>query len=329
MRRVTLWLTLLALMWLGYRLVVLQPTNQRDWEYGMDVLAHVTIEGDVVRVQNLRDFHWPADGPPSSGYVDRAFDVQRLERVWFVKEPFTIPWLRGFEGVAHTYFVFDFQDQPPAAVSVETRRERGEGYDAVHGLINEYELIYIWGTEQDLTGRRAVVESDELYMYPLLGSMESARRLFLNLAEESRQIEQQPRFYNTFTSNCTNELAKAANHAQPGGDSMGRGAPFPRLLGSSPVRQGLHPQRRPARNRTPAICHYRRRGATDRPAGLLALLRLRLNVQESNSRAQLPMQGPDGGLPHELAILATVRERRSAYPEGAHEKSRSRKPPST
>ncbi len=31
----------------------------------------------------------------------------------------------GFEGVAHTYFVLDFQDEPPVPASVESRRERG------------------------------------------------------------------------------------------------------------------------------------------------------------------------------------------------------------
>ena len=120
----------------------------------------------MVQVQRVRDFRWPADGPPSRAYVDRSFDLRRLERVWFVQEPFTMPLFYGWEGVAHTYFVFDFQDQPPVAVSVESRRERGEGFDALRGLVNEYELIYVWGTERDLTGRRAVLEKNQLYMYP-------------------------------------------------------------------------------------------------------------------------------------------------------------------
>jgi Domain of unknown function (DUF4105) len=182
----------------------------------MDVLPHITIDGDLVNVQQERDFRWSADGPTSAAYVDRSFDMRGLERVWFVEEPFTIAPLYGFEGVAHTYFVFDFQDQPPVVVSVESRRERGQRYDPVTGAFNEYELIYIWGTEQDVTGRRAVLEKNELYMFPLVGSMDSARRLFLDLANASQQLETQPRFYNTLTSNCTNELAKAANEAQPG-----------------------------------------------------------------------------------------------------------------
>ena len=48
-RRVALLVTLAAVLWLGYRWIVLQPTNQRDWEYGMDVLAHVTIDGDTLK----------------------------------------------------------------------------------------------------------------------------------------------------------------------------------------------------------------------------------------------------------------------------------------
>jgi hypothetical protein len=277
-RRVALGATLLALLWLGYRLVVLQPVNQRDWEYGMDVLAHVTIDGDVVQVQHVRDFHWPAEGPPSSDSVDRTFDVRHLERVWFVKEPFSMPLLQGFEGVAHTYFVFDFQDQPPVAISVESRRERGEGYDALRGLINEYELIYIWGTERDLTGRRAVVERSQLYMYPLVGSMDSARRLFLNLAEESRQLETRPRFYNTFTSNCTNELAKAANQAQPGAIPPHAALIFPGYSDGFLYELGFIP------NAAPLETVRQQYAVTDAVAALIdqpnfsGLLRLQLNV---------------------------------------------------
>jgi hypothetical protein len=203
-------------VWLGYRFVVLQPSNQRTWEYGMETLPHIVIDGNVVHVQSERDFRWAADGPLSSDYVDRSFDVERLQRVWFVQEPFTIEPFDGFTGVAHTYLVFDFEDQPPVAVSVEARRERGERYDAVRGAVNDFELIYIWGTEQDVTGRRVVLDKNQLYMYPLVGSTDTGRRLFLELARASQQLETQPRFYNTFASNCTNELAKVANRAESG-----------------------------------------------------------------------------------------------------------------
>jgi hypothetical protein len=216
-----------ALLWLAYRILVLQPSNQRDWEFGMELLPHVSIAGDLVQMQHVRDFRWPADGPPSSAYFDRSFDLQKLERVWLVQEPFAVSWLPGFDGVAHTYFVFDFQGEPPVAVSVEARRERNEAYDTLLGMVNQYELIYVWGTELDETGRRAVRERNRLYMFPLLGSMDTARRLFLSLAESTRDLETHPRFYNTLTSNCTNELAKAANQAQPGAIPLSWALLFP------------------------------------------------------------------------------------------------------
>ena len=59
------------------------------------------------------------------------------------------------------------------------------------------------------------------------GSIESGRNLFRDLAAESRALETQPRFYNSLTSNCTNELAKEANRAQPGAIPLNIGLLLP------------------------------------------------------------------------------------------------------
>jgi len=215
-RRVAPAVALPALGWLGYVLFLKRPSNDRGWEYGMETLADITITGNRVHVGRLRDFEWAPDGPRSSAYVERSFDLDRIQRAWLVKEPFTLPPLTGFKGMAHTYFVFDFERESPVAVSVEARRERGESFDAIRGLLNWFELIYVWGTERDLTGSRAVREKNELYMYRLNISLQAAQRLFLHLARVTQRLATQPRFYNSFTSNCTNELAKAANMVQRG-----------------------------------------------------------------------------------------------------------------
>jgi hypothetical protein len=215
-RRIAHAAALLALLWLIYRAFVLQPSNDRDWEYGMDRLAGITIRDGSVLVQNVRDFRYTARGVRSSNYLARTFEAERLERVWFVEETFTIGPFDDFNGIAHTYFVFDFREEPPVAISVEARRERGETYDIVRGALNQYELIYLWGAEDDLTVSRAVREKNRLYMYPLTIPIESARELFLQMARDTQHLETQPRFYNSLTSNCTTELAKAANKVQPG-----------------------------------------------------------------------------------------------------------------
>lgn len=206
----------LLVAWLAYVFLLKRPSNKRDWEYGMQTMADITLDGPSVHVQHVRDFGWGPDGPRSSDYVERTFDADRIARVWFVEEPFTIGPLAGFRGVAHTYFVFDFEDQQPVVVSVEARRQRGETYDVLRGMLNQFELIYVWGTERDVTGSRAVYGKNELYMYRLNISPEPAQRLFLHLAGVTQQLAVEPRFYNTLTSNCTNELAKVANAVQPG-----------------------------------------------------------------------------------------------------------------
>src|SRR5436190_18708148 len=104
LRRLALTATLSVLLWLTYVAFLLQPSNQRDWEFGVETLPQITIDAGSVLVRNVRDFRYTAQGTRSSNYVDRALEVGRIERVWFVEEPFTIAPFTGFKGTAHTYF---------------------------------------------------------------------------------------------------------------------------------------------------------------------------------------------------------------------------------
>jgi hypothetical protein len=214
-RALLLGLALLSL-WLVYAFILLRPSNERVWEVGMEEPARVTIEGETVVIENVRDLRFRPDGTVQLERFPRRFDTTRIERVWFLDEPFVAAPFTSLRGVAHTYFVFDFEAQEPLALSVEARRERGERFSAWRGLFNQFELIYVWSTEHDATVRRVVHQGNELYMYPLLISDEQAQRLFLQLAQTSQELEAEPRFYNTLTSNCTNELARVANQIRPG-----------------------------------------------------------------------------------------------------------------
>lgn len=216
-----LWLKILLIILLGiflvlffYFFILLKPSNIRNWEYGFEVLPKITINGDQVIITDLRDFTFEKD-KIIPNYKTQTVDINKLQRSWFVFEPFKIKPFTSFNGVAHTYFVFDFEDSEPIVVSVEARREKGEKYDAWVGAFNQFELIYVWGTERDETIRRVVVENNPLYMYPLTISQSSAKKLFLEVAKTTHELETKPRYYNTFFSNCTNELAKIANQIKP------------------------------------------------------------------------------------------------------------------
>lgn len=209
-----------------YIFVVLQPNNKRNWEFGFEVLPKITINNEEITIKDLRDFSFNSNNIIPN-YKNQTVNLNKLQRVWFVFEPFKVKPFTNFNGVAHTYFVFDFENSDPIVVSVEARREKNEKYDAWVGAFNQFELIYLWSTEKDQTIRRVTVEHNSLYMYPLTISQENSKKLFLELAKITHELETKPRFYNTFSSNCTNELAKVANKVKPGSIPLNKALFFP------------------------------------------------------------------------------------------------------
>jgi hypothetical protein len=197
-------------VFLIYIYAIKKPSNDRIWEFGFDVLPRFEVDGKTVTVENVRDQQYVKGTEFKRNYFNRTFSAEKISRVWFSVAKFS-----SFEGVAHTYFVFDMTDSDPISVSVEARREKGEKYDIFGGLFNKFELMYVWSTDTDAIVRRSLISKDQVYMYPLSISQASAERLFLQLASRSHSLETEPRFYNTLLSNCTNELAKTANEVKP------------------------------------------------------------------------------------------------------------------
>jgi hypothetical protein len=171
----------------------------------------MTFDGNLIHVDNIRNFKFDEEGPIYKGYENRTYDLNELNRVWFFVEPFS-----KWDGVAHTMFSFDFDDGQTVTISVEARKEKNEKYSALSGIFNKYELIYIWGNEYDLLARRTKTAGYDIYMFPLKTSKEFAQKLLLDLANTTHKLETVPKFYNTFFSNCTNTLANAANNVVPG-----------------------------------------------------------------------------------------------------------------
>lgn len=190
-----------------YTYVIKKPSNDRKWIAGQDIPVRVerTQNPNQILMNNIRDFRFQGGKPYIINYQNRDYDLNQIDNVWFLVEPFN-----GWSGVAHTFFIFDFKNQEPIALSVEARREVGENYSAFWGLFSNYEVMYIWSTEKDILNRM-VSERSEVYMYRLHITKDSSKKLFEELVAETEALETKPAFYNTFTSNCTNLLAKAAN----------------------------------------------------------------------------------------------------------------------
>ena len=183
-----------------------RPRTDRDWAADQAVPARIDIDGDRVRIRNLRDFrHGPA-GSFEEAYAELVFDAADVRATWFVLAPFANRW----RGLAHTFLSFELTGDRFVAVSMEARREAHETYSVVGGIMRRFELTYVVGTEADLLGLRAL-RGDELYLYPARATREQSRALLLDVLARAERVRGAPEFYNTVTNNCATNVRDHVN----------------------------------------------------------------------------------------------------------------------
>ncbi|MFC1608694.1 DUF4105 domain-containing protein [Patescibacteria group bacterium] len=181
-----------------------KPSHDGNWEVGQEELPEIQVDGDVIRVSNFRDFIWEKDGDVDKRYTIQEYKLSEIEKVDVIISHFS-----DFEGLAHIFLSFGFTDGRHLVVSMETRREAGEEFSPILGLMRKFEIIYVVGSERDIVGLRTNVrEGERVYVYPTIASPEKSKDLFLKLAGDINDIYVEPRFYNTLLRNCTNVITR-------------------------------------------------------------------------------------------------------------------------
>lgn len=225
---------LLATLLLGAVLARRAPRTDRDWAADQAVPPRIELADGRVRIRNVRDFRHRADGGFTEGYRDLTWDVADVQRVWFVLAPFANRW----RGLAHGFVSFELTGDRFLSVSVEARREAGEEYSLVGGLLRRFEVTYVVGTEEDVVGLRAVRE-DTLFVYPSRASPEQARALFVDMLERAESLRTEPEFYNTLLSNCMTNLRDHVNRLEGVSLPYGWGMLLPGYSDRLALEQGL------------------------------------------------------------------------------------------
>jgi hypothetical protein len=195
-------------VWLASR----RPAKERVWSADHAVLPIGHFDGEQVRVVNVRNFRYSADGSAEPAFEERTYDLARLESVWFVLVPFSARW----RAPAHSFVSFGFSDSQFVGISVEARREASEQYGMVTGLFRQYELMYVVAEERDLLLRRVLKDSNDVYVYPVNASRAKARELFVAMIRRANLLPEHPEFYNTLTNSCTSNLVAHVNAIAPG-----------------------------------------------------------------------------------------------------------------
>ncbi len=178
------------------------PSHDRTWDQMQAQLPQVEITGDRVNIVNVRDFSYAAaDEVSDAHYGEGNYHAREITSLWYGISHF------HDYGFAHTFLSFGFSDGRFLVVSIEARLEEGETYHPFDGLLRNYELIYVLGTERDIVGVRSHWRDERVLLHQLKVSQAEARDMFLDFMRDARDIESEPRFYNSLTDNCMTRLA--------------------------------------------------------------------------------------------------------------------------
>jgi hypothetical protein len=209
MKRILAMIAAIAVL-LGAILVLREtPSNQRDWSPDQAVLAYAERHGPLVTVHDIRNFQYASETQYTKAYYDKTFDLRQLDSVWFFVEPF------GGAGAAHTFVSFGFADRDFLAISIEIRKEKGESFSPLRGMLRRYEIMYVIGDERDLVKLRTNYRRDRVYLYPIRTTRERKVTMFLSMLRRANLLRAHPEFYNTLTNTCTTNLVEHVNTIVP------------------------------------------------------------------------------------------------------------------
>jgi hypothetical protein len=232
----------ILILWVGVILLRV-PSLNRTWDADVRLLAGVEEREDGrIRLTDIRDWRYGIEEVrDSTTWFAADFDPDHIVDLWMYEQI-----LDGRGRIAHTFLVFEFAeggvgaalDLPPGAgssqlreattlpgpgpetrylgISVETRREVGEEYGIIAGMLRTFEVTHIWATERDLVRRRVEYLDYPMTRYRLVVDPEIRARIFTKLARETAELAVTPRWYHTALNNCTSSLIKYVNESQPG-----------------------------------------------------------------------------------------------------------------
>jgi hypothetical protein len=181
----------------------LKPSNDRVWLADNAVLAYATFEGDRVTLHNIRNFDYRSETDYTPAYYDRTFNLSELDSADLA----AVYWMGP--AIAHVFVSFGFADGHHVAISIEARKEQGEGYSTVQGFFRQYELYYAVGDERDIVRLRTNYRHDppeEVYLFRVPSNAENRKRFFLDYLREINALKEHAEWYNSLTTNCTSNI---------------------------------------------------------------------------------------------------------------------------
>lgn len=174
-------------------------SNDRDWQAEVSVTPWAEISGERVTIHGVRNFDYRTETDFLARWEDRTYDLRTLDSVDFIAVYWTGP------AIAHIILSFGFGGTDYLAISMETRKERGEQYSVLAGFFKQYELVYVVADERDVIRVRTTYRrpQEDVYVYRVRTPRANIRRVFVDYLKGMNDLRSRPSFYNTLTTNCS------------------------------------------------------------------------------------------------------------------------------
>ena len=194
------------LLGLGWFLSI-EAKQERNWQPDVREVVSYTRDANnpnLVTFTNVRNFDWHApqgseEITSNARWETRTVDMSKLSGV----DIFNSYWMGPL--IAHTLVSFRFEEDRPLAFSFEIRKEGDETFSALAGFFRRFELSLIAAEERDIIYTRSNARGEQVYLFPVSHLQQSeVQSLFESYLVAVDDLNAQPAWYNTLTSNCTN-----------------------------------------------------------------------------------------------------------------------------
>jgi hypothetical protein len=177
-------------------------SNDRDWQPEVALTPYSTRNGDLITIHNVRNFDYRTETDFTPHWETRTYDLRKLDSA----DVIAVYW--AGKAIAHVMLSFGFEGKDYLAVSIETRKEKGESYSTLAGFFRQYEVYYVVADERDVLRVRTTYRQpqEDVYVYRVNGPVKNLRRVFLDYIESINELRTQPSYYNTLTTNCTTSI---------------------------------------------------------------------------------------------------------------------------
>src|SRR5207245_10048112 len=163
-------------------------SNQRDWQPEVSVTPWATIDGDRVTIHSVRNLEYRTETDFVPHWEDRTYDLRTLDSADLI----AVYW--AGKPIAHIMISFGFGGKDYLAVSIETRKEKGESYSTIAGFFRQYELYYVVADERDVIRVRTTYRQpqEDVYIYRTNAPIKNVRRVFLDYVKTMNQLRERP-----------------------------------------------------------------------------------------------------------------------------------------